>query len=120
MPRYSCYTIEQKIHACENYLSGARSASHICIDLEMSSRSTMTIYKWMDKYKIWGTKAFISSSKNKSYTKEFKMQAVKEYISGMASVREIVAEYNIGSKSMLERWILLYNANRELKNYRNY
>ena len=43
------------------------------------------------------------------------MQAVEEYISGMSSVREIVAKYNIGPKSMLERWILLYNANRGLK-----
>lgn len=77
----------------------------------------MTIYKWVDKYKIWGSEAFISSSRNKSYTKEFKMQAVEEYLSGMSSVREIVAKYNISSKSLLERWILLYNANRELKDY---
>ena len=117
MPRYSRYTAEQKIQACEDYLSGARSISQICIDLGMSSKNGMTIYKWVDKYKIWGSDAFISLPKNKSYTKEFKMQAVEEYISGMSSVREIVAKYNIGSKSMLERWILLYNANRELKDY---
>lgn len=117
MSRYSRYTAEQKIQACEDYLSGARSVSQICIDLGMSSKNGMTIYKWVDKYKIWGSDAFISLPKNKSYTKEFKMQAVEEYISGMSSVREIVAKYNIGSKSMLERWILLYNANRELKDY---
>ena len=83
----------------------------------MSSKNGMTIYKWVDKYKIWGSEAFISLSKNKSYTKEFKLQAVEEYLSGMSSVREIVAKYNISSNSMLERWILLYNANRELKDY---
>ena len=83
----------------------------------MSSKNGMTIYKWVDKYKIWGSEAFISSSRNKAYTKEFKMQAVEEYLSGMSSVREIVAKYNISSKSLLERWILLYNANRELKDY---
>lgn len=115
MPRYSRYTAEQKIQACEDYLSGARSVSQICIDLGMSPKNGMTIYKWVDKYKIWGSDVFISLHKNKSYTKEFKMQAVEEYISGMSSVREIVAKYNIGSKSMLERWILLYNANRGLK-----
>lgn len=117
MPRYSRYTAEQKIQACEDYLSGARSVSQICIDLGMSPKNGMTIYKWVDKYKIWGSDVFISLHKNKSYTKEFKMQAVEEYISGMSSVREIVAKYNIGSKSMSERWILLYNANRELKDY---
>lgn len=117
MPGYSRYTTEQKIQACEDYLSGARSVSQICIDLGMSSKNGMTIYKWVDKYKIWGSDAFISLTKNKFCTKEFKMQAVEEYISGMSSVREIVAKYNIGSKSMSERWILLYNANRELKDY---
>ena len=111
------YTIEQKIQACEDFLSGARSVSQICIDLGMSSRNNTTIYKWVDKYKIWGTDAFISSSKNKSYSREFKLQAVEEYLSGQASVREIIAKYNISSNSMLERWISLYNANRELKDY---
>ena len=117
MSRYSSYTIEQKIRACEDYLSGAKSVSEICVSLGMSPKNRTTIYQWSDKYKIWGSDAFIPSSKNKSYTKEFKLHAVKEYLSGQSSVREIVAKYNIGSKSMLETWISLYNANRELKDY---
>lgn len=43
--------------------------------------------------------------------------AVEEYLSGQASVRQIVAKFNVGSSSMLEGWISLYNANRELKDY---
>ena len=117
MSRYLKYTIEQKIRACEDYLSGALSVSEICVRLGMSPKNGMTIYKWLDKYKIWGADAFIPSSKNKSYTREFKLRAVEEYISGQASVREIVTKYNISSMSMLERWISLYNANRELKDY---
>lgn len=42
------------------------------------------------------------------------MPTIEKYISGMSSVCEIVAKYNIVSKSMLERWVLLYDANREL------
>ena len=117
MSRYLKYTIEQKIRACEDYLSGALPVSEICVRLGMSPKNGMTIYKWLDKYKIWGADAFIPSSKNKSYTREFKLRVVEEYISGQASVREIVAKYNISSMSMLERWISLYNANRELKDY---
>ena len=107
MSRYLKYTIEQKIRACEDYLSGALSVSEICVRLGMSPKNGMNIYKWLD----------IPSSKNKSYTREFKLRAVEEYISGQASVREIVTKYNISSMSMLERWISLYNANRELKDY---
>jgi len=103
MSRYLKYTIEQKIRACEDYLSGALPVSEICVRLGMSPKNGMTIYKWLDKYKIWGADAFIPSSKNKSYTREFKLRAVEEYISGQASVRKIVAQYNISSMSMLER-----------------
>ena len=117
MSRHSKYTLEQKVQACKDYLTGLKSVSQICVDLGMSSKNCMTIYKWAYKYKIWGVEAFIPSSKNKSYTKEFKIQAIEEYISGQASVREIVAKYNISSKSLLEKWISLYNASRELKDY---
>ena len=117
MSRYSPYTFEQKIQACEDYLSGAKTVSEICIDLGMSPRNSATIYKWGDKYKLWGADALIPSAKNKSYTREFKILAVEEYLSGQASVRQIVAKFNIGSNTTLERWISLYNANRELKDY---
>ena len=117
MPRSSKYTIEQKIQSCEDFISGIRSASEICVDLGMSPQNCMTIYKWVDKYKVWGTDAFAHKSRNKAYTKEFKMQAVEEYVTGKASVREITAKYNIGSKSVLERWIKSYNANKELTDY---
>ena len=59
MSRYLKYTIEQKIRACEDYLSGALSVSEICVRLGMSPKNGMTIYKWLDKYKIWGADAFI-------------------------------------------------------------
>ena len=117
MSRSIKYTIEQKIQACEDFISGIRSVSEICIDLGMSSRNCMTIYKWVDKYKIWGLEAFAPKSKNSTYTKEFKMQAIDEYITGKFSIREIVAKYNIGSKSVLEGWIRSYNANKELTDY---
>ena len=48
MSRYLKYTIEQKIRACEDYLSGALSVSEICVRLGMSPKNGMTIYKWLD------------------------------------------------------------------------
>lgn len=117
MCRYSKYTISQKVQACEDYLAGIKTAKQICLDLGMSPKNSTTIYKWVNKYRLWGEEAFITSFGNKSYTADFKKQMVEEYISGSASVREIVAKYNIGSESMLRSWILCYNANRKLKDY---
>lgn len=34
------------------------------------------------------------------------------------SVNEVIAKHNIPSRSVLQRWIQVYNANRELKDYK--
>lgn len=117
MSRYSNYTTEQKVQVCKDYIAGIKTARQICLGLGMSPKRTATIYKWVAKYKLWGKEAFTTSLGNKSYTADFKKQAVEEYISGSASVLEIVAKYNIGSESVFRGWVLCYNANRELKDY---
>ena len=61
--------------------------------------------------------AFQEKSYNKSYTKEFKMQVVEEYISGHGSLEELILKYDISSTIQLRKWISVYNANRELKDY---
>jgi transposase-like protein len=45
------------------------------------------------------------------------MKCVEEVLSGLSSVDEVVAKYAISSRSVLNSWIKLYNANRELKDY---
>jgi transposase-like protein len=42
---------------------------------------------------------------------------VKAVLRGEGSVNDIVAKYNISSRSVLRQWILRYNANQELKDY---
>ena len=61
--------------------------------------------------------AFSEKSYNKSYTKEFKLQVVEEYISGQGSLAELIIKYDISSTKQLRSWISVYNANRELKDY---
>lgn len=84
MSGYSNYTISQKVQACEDYIAGIKTARQICLDLGMSSKRATTIYKWVAKYKFWGEEAFVTSFCNKTYTADFRKQAVEEYISGSA------------------------------------
>ena len=42
MPRTSKFSIDDKLKACADYLSGTRSISQICIDFGMSSKNGMT------------------------------------------------------------------------------
>ena len=45
------------------------------------------------------------------------MVCVEAVLGGEGSVDEIVAKYNISSRSVLRNWIMRYNANMELKDF---
>jgi transposase-like protein len=55
------------------------------------------------------------SHKNKKYSKELKQQAVKDYLAGKGSQREICKKYEISDTRVLRRWILWYNGHKEFK-----
>lgn len=111
----SRYSAEQRIMAVEDYLSGKKSMQQICSDLGISSREA--VRRWVLVYQSQGTIAFDTSKKNKSYSKEFKIKVVEEYIAGIGSVTDLAAKYNIPGISTLQQWILKYNSHMELKDY---
>mgnify|MGYP001738356077 FL=1 len=108
--RFSPYEKEQ---ACLDYINGNRSRSEICNFLHISTR---TIQDWAAIYKKYGILGFTKKTKNRSYSKEFKMELVKKYISGEASSVDLAHQYDISS-GLLRNWIRMYNANIELKDY---
>ena len=55
------------------------------------------------------------SHKNKKYSTELKLKAVKEYLNGGGSQLEICKKYEILSDKQLRNWILWYNGHREFK-----
>ena len=59
----------------------------------------------------------MSKRRNKKYSKELKVQAVKAYINGEGSIRTIAEEYGI-SKSVVHNLIKWYNSHKEFKERR--
>ncbi len=55
---------------------------------------------------------------NASYSSDFKRECAESVVIKGYSVNEVIAKYNISSRSVLQRWIQVYNANRELKDYK--
>ena len=53
--------------------------------------------------------------KNKKYSKELKLQAVQDYISGQGSLKAICRKYEILSDKQLQNWIKWYNGGMETK-----
>ena len=56
-----------------------------------------------------------TSHKNKKYSKELKMQAVQDYLSGKGSLREICKKYEIRHPERLRVWIMWYNGHKEFR-----
>ena len=63
-----------------------------------------------------GILGFTKKTKNSSYSKEFKMELVEKCISGEPSSIDLGHQYDISS-GLLRKWIRMYNANIELKDY---
>lgn len=117
MSRKPKYTIRQKIKASEDYLSSKKSMRQIAIELNMGKQGRELVRIWVEKYRSQGRSAFITNSKNKSYTKDFKEKIIKEYLRGESSIAALSIKYKISSQSTLRNWIMKYNNHIELKDY---
>ena len=116
----SKYSPEIKIKACEDYLSGKYSHKEICMKYGIhfhEKKCTSMLNEWLPRYLANGAATFFKTAGNQSYSSELKEMIVLEYLSGKGSYNDIAAKYNLRSKSQLQNWVLLYNANRELKDY---
>ena len=117
MSRKAKYTVETKIRAVERYLRGEASAKEIATELGMPESGSRTVREWAAAYRENGIKGFHLRKGNSSYTAEEKQRAVEEYLQGKGSLREISRRYHIPNKDTLRRWIMVYNSNRELRDY---
>ena len=116
----SKYSAELKIAACKDFLSGELSLAEVCEKYgiyydakECSSR----LRKWCVLYEKNGESAFLRPEGSNIYTASFKEKVVLDYLSGEGSFLDIAAKYNISNDSTVRQWVLMYNANRELKDY---
>lgn len=110
----SKYSPEFRAMVAQEYLDGHGSLPYLAEKYKIGST---TLAEWVAKYRLHGIEAFITQLGNDSYSSEFKRMCVEEVLSGKGSVRDVFAKYNISSTRVLRSWIMLYNTNKELKDY---
>ena len=116
MGRNSKYTIEQKVKACNDCLSGKKSTTTIALELGMSKSGDSLVRKWIIAYRTNGISIF-DNPKNHAYSKEFKEKVVREYLDGKGSTNDLAAKYGVPNSETVRRWIKMYNSHIELKDY---
>lgn len=68
---------------------------------------------------INGSLTFSDSDTHKSYTKELKMSAIKDYLSNGMRILDVSAKYNLSSCTLLREWLSKYNKGEKLKTITN-
>ncbi|WP_453990298.1 IS3 family transposase [Bacillus nitroreducens] len=96
-------------------IKALENGTHSLAELESIYNVQHTsIYDWIYKYEKYGIEGLKESSSWRKYSKELKLKAVKDYLSGDYSLREVTRKYEIPSDSTLRQWLKKYNGHREL------
>ena len=109
MPREKV-TAEERIEATKACVEGRLSQSEAARRLGVDKSC---IKEWIARYKAVGALAFKKQEHNTVYSDEIKALAVKEYLDGKGSLKEIAAKYGLRSKTQLVAWIKVYNSGRD-------
>ena len=117
MGRKAKYTIEQKIAACEAYLSGKSSAKALARSLGLGKGGDNRIREWSRMYKEYGCEAFYPKEHNQSYTEEFKKAVIKEYLDGLGSLTDFQVKYRIPKHEAIRQWVIKYSKGVEIRDY---
>lgn len=106
------FPIEIKLEVIQAYKDGKYSMKEINSRYKVSDES---VRNWVDVFYRYGIEGLNESSGWKEYTKELKLDAIQDYLSGEYSLIDIIRRYKISSTSTLRGWIKKYNCHRELK-----
>ena len=113
MERKSTISYETKVSAIKAYENNVGSISMIA---KMFNVKETSLKRWIANYQSQGMEGLVTKHKHTQRTKEFKILAVEEYLSGNFSLKDICIKYKISSDSILRRWIKVYNdGHKELK-----
>ena len=103
---------EEKVRIAKDYISGQISQA------EAEARtgvSKTVVADWIRLYVTEGETAFLPKRGNRLYDPAVKEAAVKDYLSGRGSLREICKIYKIRSTRQLRAWIKVYNGHKDFK-----
>lgn len=107
MPQKQKLNPQQKVllvWKCLNQEMGVRAAGHAY------GIAHSTVRRWIAQYEAEGEAAFLPHKRNRIYSPEAKLNAVKDYLSGGGGYVDICKKYKIRDVHILQRWIKVYNA----------
>jgi len=112
MPHKGKITVEEKVKTVETYLSGKIGFTSAYTSAGVTKA---TLRRWLSRYRTDGAAGFLPQKRNRRYTKETKIAAVKDYLSGQGSMHDICERYGIRHSRQLGNWVMVYNRHEEFR-----
>ena len=106
------FRLEEKIRIAKECVNGNISIYSAAMQLGIDSR---TVCDWVRLYETEGVSAFLPRKGNRCYQPEQKEAAVRDYLTGQGSLRQICKKYKIRSTYQLRTWIKVYNGHKDFK-----
>ena len=106
------FRFEEKVRIAKECVNGNISIYSAAMQLGIDSR---TVCDWVRLYETEGVSAFLPRKGNRCYQPELKEAAVRDYLTGQGSLRQICKKYKIRSTYQLRTWIKVYNGHKDFK-----
>lgn len=113
MSKRTKYTAEEKYEILKLSENGIGSLQEFLTKYRLSKHA---FYVWKYNYSKYGIDGLTDSRTWKKYSKELKELAVRDYISGGFSLREVVNKYEITGKAVLQKWVKRKESVLEIEN----
>ncbi len=110
MSTKTSYSAEEKYKIIEEYLQGRISQRELA---ERYGMGETAIRDWLRLYRTFGREGLFRQKHTTKYNQELKHTAVKAYLAGQGSLRELCCRYGIRSDRQLRNWIRKYNGHQE-------
>lgn len=110
MSTKNSYSAEEKYKIIEEYLQGRISQRELA---ERYGMGETVIRDWLRLYRTFGREGLFRQKHTTKYNQELKHTAVKAYLAGQGSLRELCCRYGIRSDRQLRNWIRKYNGHQE-------
>ena len=110
MSTKTSYSAEEKYKIIEEYLQGRISQRELA---ERYGIGETAIRDWLRLYRTFGREGLFRQKHTTKYDQELKHTAVKAYLAGQGSLRELCCRYGIRSDRQLRNWIRKYNGHQE-------
>ena len=106
------HSLETRIQIVKEYQSGQMSLVRLGKKYGLRGE---TVRRMVKKYETEGIEGLRNKSQIKKYSKELKLKAVRDYLSGQSGLLEICCKYEISAIGVLQSWIKWYNGHKEFK-----